>query len=192
MGARGVRKAAALFVAATLCSAPMLPAQDHAAVLEGYRGVWRYADGDRGREQIEVAIRRAVDGLPFFAEPFAARQIREISAPFERVRFIVEGDRLAFRADGWGPVGSRVGGPTEVIRDPEGYPLRMRQYVRNGRLVQVFTTDDGTRENSFALSGDGQWLWMSVRITSPRLPADVRYRLRYRREGAPPTQHAAR
>lgn len=190
MGARGVRSTA-LIVMAMLGMASTLTAQSDTRALEAYQGVWRYADGDQGRQQIELAISRAVDGLPFFVEPFAAQQVREISAPFERVTFMVEGDRLAFDADGWGPVGSRVGGPTEEIPDPEGAPLRMRQYMQGGRLVQVFRTNDGSRENTLALSGDGRWLWMDVRITSPRLPADVRYRLRYRREGSP-TQHAAR
>lgn len=182
---------AALFVVGTL-GLLAAPARSDERALEAYQGLWQYADGDHGREQIELAIGRAIDDLPFFAEPFAAAQIREITVPFERVRFTVRGDRLAFRADGWGPVGSRVGGPAEQIRDPLGSPLRLRQYLRHGRLVQVFESDDGARHNTFALSGDGRWIWMSVRITSPRLPDDVRYRLRYRRADVSPTQHATR
>ena len=183
MGAVGALAALALVAA---------PASGDEEALEAYRGLWRYADGDQGRQDIEVAIDRALDDLPFFAEPFAAAQIRPITTPFERVRFIVAGDRLAFHADGWGPISSRVGGPPETIRDPVGSPLELQQSMRGRRLVQVFTSPDGERENIFALSGDGQWIWMSVRISSPRLPADVRYRLRYRRADAAPTQHAAR
>ncbi len=47
--------------------------------------------------------------------------------------------------------------------------------------MQLFAHPDGARENTFALSGDREWLWMSVRIYSPRLPHECRYRLRYRR-----------
>lgn len=167
------------------------PARGNVGELEAYRGVWEYADGERGREAIERGIARAVADLPFFARPFAAAKIRDITLPFARVRFTISGDRLAFKADDWGPVSTRVGGPAEEIIDPVGSPLDLQQYVRNGRLVQVFTTDDGERENTFALSGDGQWIWMSVRVSSPRLPDDCRYRLRYRRVSERPA-HAER
>lgn len=182
---------AALAAAVALCVSASA-ARGEELGLEAYRGEWRYADGARGRQEIERAIERAVADLPFFMRPFASDRVREIAIPFERVTFYVRGDRLAFRADGWGPVGSRVGGPFEQIRDPYGTPLELQQSIRNGRLVQVFRGGDGERENVFALSGDGQWLWMSVRISSPRLPADARYRLRYRRVSAPTVQHSAR
>lgn len=190
MGGR-LRSLSAVAALAVLALAAV-PASGNQQELEAYGGLWQYADGDEGRQEIEVAIGRAIDDLPFFVEPFAADQIRPITTPFERVRFTVTGDRLAFLADGWGPVSSRVGGPPETIRDPVGSPLELQQSMRGSRLKQVFTSPDGQRENIFALSGDGRWIWMSVRISSPRLPADVRYRLRYRRADTAPTQHATR
>ncbi len=66
---------------------------------------------------------------------------------------------------------------------PEGTHLEFTQRRDHaGRILQRFHHPDGTRENALALSGDRAWLWMSVRISSPRLPNECRYRLRYRRE----------
>jgi hypothetical protein len=41
--------------------------------------------------------------------------------------------------------------------------------------------DDGRSNHALALSEDGRTLRMAVRISHPRLPDDVRYRLTYRR-----------
>ncbi|HEY8426840.1 MAG TPA: hypothetical protein VIL20_00635 [Sandaracinaceae bacterium] len=184
MRARGVSVVLLLVLGLAAWLAP--PTRADVAALRAYEGTWAYADGDRGRRAIERAVARAVEGLPFFAEPIAANAVRQMTGPFERIVFTVEHDRLEFRADAWGPVGARVGGRGERIPGPDGRtPLVLRQYLDGGRLVQIFEHPDGSRRNTLALSGDGQWLWMSVVISSPRLPADCRYRLRYHRLEAP-------
>jgi hypothetical protein len=96
------------------------------------------------------------------------------------------GDEVRMTADAWGPVASRIGGPAVPVVGPEGDHLRFSQSEANGRLSQRFWHPEGQRTNVFALSGDGQWLWMTVTITSPQLPGEARFRLRYRRASQPP------
>lgn len=192
MHARGVGLAFALVSSFAFVISLAAPTRAVVPELSAYEGTWQYADGRDGHEDIERAVSRAVARLPFFAEPIAARALRQMTGPFERVVFRVHEDRLVFRADDWGPIGASIGGAPERIPAPDGSPLRLRQYVHDGRLVQVFEHADGTRHNTFALSGDQRWLWMSVRITSPRLPDDCRFRLRYRRLDAPRSQLAGR
>lgn len=189
MRARAVVPAVALLASATWWTGA---SRAEVPALQAFEGTWGYADGQDGRREIERAVGRAVAGLPFFAEPIAARRVRELAAPFSRVVFAVRGDRLQFRADGWGPVGARVGGGFERIPGPDGTPLRLRQHLDGGRLVQLFEHQDGARRNTLALSGDRGWLWMNVVISSPRLPGDCAYRLRYRRLDAPRSHVAER
>lgn len=170
-----------LIVAGALVLALAAPLRGDVPVEHRYDGIWAYADGARGQHRIEAAVRQAVAGLPFFIEPFATEQLRAMTGPFRRITFNLSDRDLTFRADHWGPVTARLNGTPASIQGPEGSRLSLRQFFDHGRLVQVFSHPDGSRRNVFALSGDGQWLWMSVRIVSPRLPNDCTYRLRYRR-----------
>lgn len=171
-------------------SAPSAHAQDLDA-LRYLEGVWRYADGRDGERRIDEAVARAVDDMPFFLEGIARGRIRARTYPHQRVRFDIRGDRVLMSADDWGPVGSRPNGPAVRIVGPEGDRLRFTQSIARGRLLQRYWHPDGERINEFSLSGDRQWLWISVTIRSPRLPDEVRFRLRYRRT-AGSTQIAAR
>lgn len=67
---------------------------------------------------------------------------------------------------------------------PDGSDIVVR--LRPGPpLVQSYESRDGKRENTYTLSADGTKLTVDVRVTSPRLPEDIRYRLVYVRVGDP-------
>jgi hypothetical protein len=149
--------------------------------LQRFEGGFRYADGQQGLRRIDAGIDDAVRGMPFFVAPIARDIVRGRVAHHRELFVAVEGSRVRFRTESWGPVSSRLNGPAVPIVAPEGTPLELRQRFDGSRLVQVFQHPEGVRENTLALSGDGEWLWISVRIASPRLPHDCRYRLRYRR-----------
>jgi hypothetical protein len=170
----------------------VLPARAEVRSLAEYAGTWRYADGREGVVRVHRAVEHAISGLPFFLEPIARERVRARTMPFRILRFEVEGNHLVFHADRWGPIGSSVDGSTVSIRAQDGTPLDLIQEMTSGRLVQQFRHPDGTRRNDLALSGDAQWLWMSVTVASPRLPAECRYRLRYQRAPDTRTQHASR
>lgn len=155
--------------------------------LEAYEGSWEYADGRRGIERIEEAVNHAVDGMPFFLAPIARQMVRGRTGPYRIFRIGVRGEHVSLATERWGPVETRLGAPPVRIVAPEGTRLEFTQRRdRAGRIVQLFSHPDGARENALALSGDRQWLWMSVRISSPRLPHECRFRIRYRRTGGSP------
>lgn len=178
---RSFRLALAVVAAASMASSVTPEARGDAPRAEDFEGRFRYMDGEEGRRQIDRAIGRAVDGLPFFVEPVAEDRVEARVGPFMELRFELQGDRLTFSADDWGPVTSRLGGPAVTVQGPAGSELSMTQRMRRGRLVQRLEHADGARTNTFALSGDGEVLWLSVEISSSQLPNDARYRLRYRR-----------
>lgn len=170
--------------AVALFGAPLVwtsPSRGTEGELERYEGGFRYADGEQGMRRIEAGIENAIRGMPFFVAPIARDMVRGRIAHNHELYVGVEGNLLRFRTESWGPVSSRLDGPAVPIVAPEGTSLELRQRMDGGRIVQVFEHPDGMRENTLALSGDGQWLWMSVRIHSPRLPHECRYRLRYQR-----------
>jgi hypothetical protein len=182
-----IAAAAALALAAGVLASAV---RGDAPAAEAYVGHWRYADGEEGRQRVQRAVDAAVDGLPFFAKPIAEDRVEARVGPFGALRFALEGDRLRFSADGWGPLASRLGGPAVEVEGPAGSTLRMSQRLSGGRLVQIFRHEDGVRRNTFALSGDGDTLWLDVFIRSRMLPNDATYRLRYRRAGDGPSRAA--
>jgi hypothetical protein len=189
LGSRDTRRLAMAIAASACALLPLFPstAVGTANDLERYEGTWAYADGDEGLRRIEVGIERSVQGLPFFVVPVARDVVRGRIAHSRELRLEVEGSLFRFRTERWGPVSSRVDGPAVRIVGPEGSRLELSQRLGpSGHVVQRFAHVDGARENELALSGDSAWLWMSVRIHSPRLPDECRYRLRYRRVEAAP------
>lgn len=185
LAARALAVTTALLAAASL-------ARGDAPSADAYVGRWRYADGEEGRRRVDQAVDDAVAGLPFFLEPMAEDRVEERVGPFSEIRISLDGDRLTFAADDWGPVTSRLGGPAVSVRGPAGSELSMSQRLEGNRLIQVFEHADGTRRNELALSGDGDVLWLRVSIASPQLPHDAEYRLRYRRVGGAPQPQASR
>lgn len=180
----------AFLVVGLLSFALIATAQEDPSGLYAFEGVWIYADGEDGERRIDQAVERAIDELPFFLEPIARSRVRARTYPHHRLELRVRGERMFLSADRWGPVGSEVNGAAVPIVGPEGDRLSFTQRFVNGRLLQTFSHPDGMRENTLAVSGDGQWLWLTVRISSPQLPGEARYRLRYRRGGS--TRHASR
>lgn len=184
MNSSQASRSATIALFAALLTAVAYPvARGDAPTAAVFEGRWRYADGEEGRRQIERAVAEAVDGLPFFLEPVAEDRLGQRVGPFQELRFQIESDRVTFTADDWGPVTSRLDGPSVTVRGPRGTEVSMTTRLSDGRLVQTFEHPDGRRQNTFAPSGDGNVLWLRVSISSPQLPDDAQYRLRYRRQG---------
>jgi hypothetical protein len=172
---------AALALGLSLLAPPERSRAD-AADLSHFTGTWRYADGPRGMRQIDAAVEHSIRGMPFYIVPFAREMVRGRTIHFRELRVEVRGNVVRFATESWGPVDVRLGAAPIAITAPEGTALELSERIGEaGRLIQLFEHPDGARENTFALSGDRQWLWMRVRIFSPQLPHECRYRLRYRR-----------
>lgn len=159
---------------------------------EDFEGRWQYVGGDEGRRQIERAIARAVDGMPLLIERIAHGRVRDQIGPFEELRIEVDGDRVVFHADEWGPIEALLDGPPVMVRGPDDARLQMTQRFEDGALVQTFRHRSGTRENRLELGDDPRRLAMSVTISSRQLPRDATYRLPFHRVGSPDRRHATR
>jgi hypothetical protein len=143
-------------------------------------GTYRSAVTANEESARNAAIEKAVGGMSVFIRS-AARS--RISATTQ----ILAGYSISFES---GKIVVRPQGRPEMISGDQGEPAdyvyngkrsKLTQKFVDGRVVQVFVSEDGTRQNEFTLSKDGQTLALKATLTSPRLSTPVVYELSYKR-----------
>ena len=170
-----------LAAAALLGAVVISPARSQTAALEDFSGTWRL-DGRRQVDRMDDAIDRVVDQMNLFIREIARGEIHGRLNPEERVVIRVEDERhVRLGYDAWGPQRLRLGAPAVALRGPDGNDIRMSLRFDRGRLIARQDAGEGRRTNVFSVSADGRRLTMAARIGAPQLPADIRYRLTYRR-----------
>ena len=147
--------------------------------LEDFDGTWALSGG---RSHLDDAIDTVVDELNLFIREIARLEMRRRITPEQRVRLRVDDPHhVALSWDSWGPHRLALDGTRRSLEGPQGQRIQASLRLRNGRLVHHHQADNGARYTTSALSSDRERMTMAVRITSDRLPVDLRYRLRYRR-----------
>jgi hypothetical protein len=134
---------------------------------------------DSGRSGVRKSIDAVVDEMSVLARGIARRRLVDANAVPKKVAIRQDGTEVTVQIDKKAYVAT-LGGGSRRVRDPNGEVSRMRLVMRGDSLYQTFHTDQGDRTNVFTVR-DGGGLTMAVRITSPQLPADVRYRLGFDR-----------
>jgi len=151
-----------------------------------FNGTYRLVSGQGG-------IRRAVDAvcgrLDFVTRAIARPILEDRNRAYRQVQLDVDQQTVRFTMGPWGPVRTRFGA-TATVPNERDETTQVRQMRVGHRLVQTFSTEQGTRRNVLTLSDDGRRLVIDTLITSPRLPIPLRYRLTYERD-ARTAQHAS-
>ena len=146
---------------------------------ERFNGTWRYAQSaQHGRDVIERAIRRAVDGMNFITQPIATGRLRDKNPLVRRIEIQVTNDRARVVFDGDRTYRGALNEWTTHRFDGETLNVQFRH--RSDSLVQLFRSDSGTRRNVYRLMPNGN-LRLEVTVQSGSLPRDMVYRLDYRR-----------
>lgn len=175
--------------AATLAAAmilfvpgPRRPARADAPDLAEFAGAYALrAPRGRAQEVIEHAIEQVTAEMGLMRSTIAQERLEQEMSHSRTIHIRVHGQRVVIKMDGT-RVEARVDkehGPT--VRLPNGKRATPVHRFDNGKLVQELRTRKGTRRNTFDLANGGRELRLDVEISSPRLPADVQYDLRYRR-----------
>lgn len=143
-------------------------------------GSFVFVGGDRERAALNAAIDRATEGMNFITGPIARGRLRDRNPIYNTVAlrfpagFIeVVYDGRVFRAPESG-----ANAPGRSITND---PIQVSQRINNGQLVQVITSDSGSKRAEMALSADGNTLSMHITITAGALPRPLRYTLTFRR-----------
>jgi len=135
-------------------------------------GSYRY---DRGKASVRKSIDAVVGEMSVIVRSVARRRLVDANDVPKRIAIRQKGSEVTVELDGRA-YAATLGGGSKRVKDPNGEVSRMRLAMRGGALYQTFHTDQGDRTNVFSAREDGG-LTMAVRITSPQLPDDVRYRL---------------
>jgi len=138
----------------------------------GLVGEYRYHSG---KESVRTAIDAVVAEMNVLVRRIARRRLVAANAVPKRIAIRQDGDVVTVEIDGRG-YSAPLGGGGRKVRDPNGEASTMRLAMQGDALYQTFHADQGDRINVFSARKSGG-VTMSVRITSPKLPSDVRYQL---------------
>ena len=146
---------------------------------EGYFGRFRFNGGNAERQALTREIDRVADQFGFFIRGIARRRMHAEIRPETHVRLTRRGDEASFQFDERRVI--PCDGEWHTAQGANDEDGTGKCFVSGGRLRYNERYDDGRTFHSFTVSEDAGTLRMSVRITHPDLPDDVRYRLTYRR-----------
>jgi hypothetical protein len=146
--------------------------------LSRYAGTYRIVPAEC--DEIRPVIERAVSRMNFLIRPIARSRLAKTQIAFPAIT--VRSDASTFQI-------RHVNG-TEIThadlsagvraKSPDGTDITVR-LTPGPPLMESYESADGKRENTYRLSPDGSKLTVEVRVTSPRLPEEIRYRLVYQR-----------
>ncbi|MGB8224001.1 MAG: hypothetical protein WCF10_15540 [Polyangiales bacterium] len=143
-------------------------------------GTFVYAgSSERGRIMIDRAIELATEDMGFLRESIASDRLQEKTAIAQRI--VIARDKNMVTVEFQGVTyRSRINGGWVTATSPAGESIRVRHRIRGDKLVQEIRAKKGRRVNLFRARGKDR-LDVEAIISSPHLPEDVRYDLRYRR-----------
>jgi hypothetical protein len=160
-----------------LCSLGGAPALAQNANLSGV-----YTNDRQTGDAIAAAIDAAVAKMNFITRPVARSRLKKTNAPHRRVTIATGDQEIAVAFDANAPVRVPADGRTAKWTRDDGEVFDVSAQWAGDRLVQTFKAEDGQRTNTFVLGPDGRALRVQVEVTSPQLPAPVRYELAFERE----------
>jgi hypothetical protein len=169
-------------MSAILVVAVANPGHGHAegSPMRALVGTFVYAgSSERGRNMIDRVIELATEDMGFLRESIASDRLEEKTAIAPRIVIAREKNMVTVEFQG-ATYRSRINGGWVTATSPGGESISVRHRIRGDKLVQEIRTKKGRRVNLFSARGKDR-LNLDVIISSPHLPEDVRYDLRYRR-----------
>ncbi len=171
------RPAAMLAVAFMLAVGPAGAQDDGRARLLG-----TFANDAQSAEMIRTAIDAAVAKMSFVTRPIARGRLRKANVAHKRVALARTEQEISVTFDAYTPVRMPADGRTAKWTRDDGETFDVTASWSGDSLVQTFKGEDGQRTNTFRVGPDAAALTVQVEVTSPRLPAPVRYSLTFTRQ----------
>jgi hypothetical protein len=147
------------------------------ASLEHYAGVWKLLPAES--DSISAVIDKAVSRMNVFIRGIARSRLRRTQVAFPTIT-ISAGREFRIRHEGGTSVPHHATDTPVAAVAPDGTPITVRLSA-GPPLIESYESSEGRRENTYVLSADGSKMTLTVRVTSPRLPAPIVYKLTYRR-----------
>jgi hypothetical protein len=164
-----------VFVLAALCVASTSAAQ---ASLSGI-----FANPAQSDAPIKAAIEAGIAKMNFVVRSVARGRLKDVNSPYKRVQIEETSDAIQVTFDARKPVRTPLDGSTIKWTREDGQVFDASAVLKDGQLIQTFKNDEGQRINTFRLAADAKTLTLAVELTSPQLPAPVKYQLTFERSG---------
>lgn len=171
------RTAVPLMLCALLVSVPLGPAR---AAAPEVVGSWVYDPGQS--DDVETAIKGAVDKVNFIIRGFAHGRLKNTNQPYRTLAIAIQGGEVQIKKDARPVIKAPADGTAIKWRreDDQVYDLSVRVHSKIF-LEESIANDEGKRVNSYKVRADGNTLDLFVKVTSAKLPVPLEYRLGYRR-----------
>jgi len=132
-------------------------------------------------DDVNRAIETAVSRMNFVTRPIARGRLRRTNAVYQRVVINHTANEVSTVFDQRRAITSPSNGNAIDWTREDGEKFKLSTAWDNGKLVQTFRAEDGSRTNTYSISPDGRTLTMHVTLRSPRLSAPLEYNLVFNR-----------
>ena len=140
-----------------------------------------FAINRQASDDVNRAIEAAVARMSFVTRPIARGRLRRTNTVYNRVVVNFTPAQVSTTFDQRHAIESPANGQPVAWTREDGEKFQLSTSWENGRLVQTFRAEDGTRTNTYSISPDGRTLTMHVVLRSPRLSGPVEYNLVFNR-----------
>jgi hypothetical protein len=140
-----------------------------------------FVSTNTSKAPITQAIDAAIAKMNFLTRAVARSRLLDTNPLYERIEIANDGSQITVRYDKGKPVAMPADGSTVKWTRDDGEKFDVSAHAGDSQLQHRFKAEDGERLNEFSLSPDGT-LTLNVTISSPQLPAPVKYALIYRRQ----------
>jgi hypothetical protein len=152
-------------------------------VLDSYAGSYRAIPQEC--DQIRPVVERVVSRMNFLIRPIARSRLMKTQIVFPVITVTSTRSEFRIRHENGTDVPHSDVRSGVKAKAPDGTDITVR-LTPGPPLTETYESADGKRENTYVLSPDGSKLTVQVRVTSPRLPDEIRYRIVYQRESGAP------
>lgn len=141
----------------------------------------RYEYNAQASDDIARSVSAAVQRLNFAMRPMARRYLTRTNRAYRWVEIDYAAPRVSISTDLRAGTPTLADGTPVELKREGGEVQALSTLWANGRLEQTIRAKEAQRVTTYTLSPDGRTLTVAVRLTSPRLPEPVAYRLVYDR-----------
>jgi hypothetical protein len=156
------------------------------ALPDGLEGHFDFSEQASERKALEEAIEATAQRLSFLVRGIARSRLRAGNRIAPWVELRRSGEQITIQYQGRPPMTAAATGEPVSWKNEDGAAVALQHRLEGDTLVQVLRTAEGARTNRLSVAPGGGLL-LAVEVSSPRLPAPLKYVLSYsrRRPAAP-------
>ena len=150
------------------------------ALPDGLEGRFAFGEQASERAALEQAIEATAQRLSFIVRGIARSRLRAGNRIAASVEIRRRGEQITVQYQGRPPMTAAADGEPISWKNEDGAAVALQHRLEGNTLVQVLRTAEGARTNRLSVVPGGG-LRLVVEVSSPRLPASLKYVLSYTR-----------